>query len=275
MQGLRETLGILDDAFLRLRGQAALRVYGDGVAGVDTGTLDMLHDARDQDVLTVADRIDLELGTTDVLIDEDRVLLCDLVDLADVLVDILIADRDTHAGTTEYVGRTYQYRVAQHMGRFLRFLCRKYGLTCGTLATGLLENLIETLTVLCGIDVVLLGSEDRYTHLLEGIGQLDSGLSTELNDRSVRLLHIYNVPYIFRCQRLEVELIRDIEVRGNGLRVIVDDDGLIALTLELPCTVYRAEIELDTLADTDRAGAEDEYLLFLVRIAEGTGRLVL
>ena len=161
------------------------------------------------------------------------------------------------------------------MGRFLRFLCRKYGLTCGTLAAGFLKNLVETLTVLCGVDVVLLGSEDRNAHLLEGIGQLDGGLSTELNDRSVRLLHIYNVPYIFRCQRLEVELIRDIEVRGNSLRVVVDDDGLIALTLELPCTVYRAEVELDTLADTDRAGAEDEYLLFLVRIAEGTGRLVL
>ena len=161
------------------------------------------------------------------------------------------------------------------MGRFLRFLCRKYGLTCGTLAAGLLEDLVETLTVLCGVDVILLCSEDRYTHLLEGIGQLDGGLSTELNDRSVRLLHIYNVPYIFRCQRLEVELIRDIEVCGNGLRVVVDDDGLVALALELPCTVYGAEIELDTLADTDRAGTEDEHLLFLIRITECTGRLVL
>ena len=39
--------------------------------------------------------------------------------------------------------------------------------------------------------------------------------------------------------------------------------------------MYGAEIELDTLTDTDRAGTEDEHLLFLVRVAEGTGRLVL
>ena len=39
--------------------------------------------------------------------------------------------------------------------------------------------------------------------------------------------------------------------------------------------MHGAEIELDTLTDTDRAGTEDEYLLFLVRITECTRRLVL
>ena len=35
---------------------------------MDTGTLDMLHDTRDQDIGTVADRIDLDLLTHDILI---------------------------------------------------------------------------------------------------------------------------------------------------------------------------------------------------------------
>ena len=37
------------------------RIYGDTVSGMDTGALDMLHDTRDQDILSVADRVNLDL----------------------------------------------------------------------------------------------------------------------------------------------------------------------------------------------------------------------
>ena len=39
------------------------RVYRDTVSGVDTGSLDMLHDTGDQDIGTVAYGIDLDLLT--------------------------------------------------------------------------------------------------------------------------------------------------------------------------------------------------------------------
>ena len=50
------------------------RVDRDGVAGVNTGALYVLHDARDEDVLAVADGVDFNLGATEVLIDEHRVI---------------------------------------------------------------------------------------------------------------------------------------------------------------------------------------------------------
>ena len=63
-----ELLCVFHDRLLVVLGDALRRIYGDTVAGMDTGTLDMLHDTRDQNIGTVADRIDLDLLTHDILI---------------------------------------------------------------------------------------------------------------------------------------------------------------------------------------------------------------
>ena len=39
---------------------------------MDAGPLDVFENARDQDVLTVADRIDIELTAEQILVDQDR-----------------------------------------------------------------------------------------------------------------------------------------------------------------------------------------------------------
>ena len=41
---------------------------------MDAGALDVLHDAGDQDLLAVADRVDFDLLAHQVLVDQDRVL---------------------------------------------------------------------------------------------------------------------------------------------------------------------------------------------------------
>ena len=53
------------------------RIYGDTVSGVDTGTLDMLHDTRDQDIGSVTHGVNLDLFSLQVFINEDRVILRD------------------------------------------------------------------------------------------------------------------------------------------------------------------------------------------------------
>ena len=79
---------------------------------MDAGTLDVLHDTRDQDVFAVAYSIDLDLLADDVFIYQDRMILCDLVDDTDELVDIVVVDADLHTLSAKYVGRSYQNRVA-------------------------------------------------------------------------------------------------------------------------------------------------------------------
>ena len=59
------------------------RIYGNTVSGVDACTLDVLHDTRNQNVLAVAYCIDLDFFAHQVFINQDRMLLCDLVDDSD------------------------------------------------------------------------------------------------------------------------------------------------------------------------------------------------
>ena len=74
---------------------------------MDTGTLNMLHDTRDQDIRSVTDSIYLDLLAHNVLIYQDRMLLGDLVDDTDKFVNIFIADSNLHALSPQYIGRTY------------------------------------------------------------------------------------------------------------------------------------------------------------------------
>ena len=63
------------------------------VAGVDAGFLDVLHDAADEDVLAVAEAVDVDLdGAAQVAVEQQRVVGEDRVDLAGLVVGV------AHAG---------------------------------------------------------------------------------------------------------------------------------------------------------------------------------
>ena len=82
-----------------------------------------------------------------------------------------------------------------------------------------------------------------------------------MNHCPIRLFDVHDALHILRCQRLEIQLIRNIEVGTYRLRIIIYNNRLIALFAERPGAVNRTEVKLDPLADTDRAGTEDKHLL--------------
>ena len=116
----------------------------------------------------------------------------------------------------------------------------------------LFKNLVKKLSVLGSVNVLGTCSENRNSHLHKALGELNRRLSTELDNRSVRLLKLNDILNILRCKRLKVKLVRNIEVRTYSLRVVIYNDCLIAFLLECPCTVNRAVIKFDTLTDSDR-----------------------
>ena len=93
----RQLLGVGNDGLYISFGNIVSRIYGDGVAGVNAGSLNMLHDSRNQNILAVADGIHLQLLAHDVLIHQDGMLLGNLIDDADELVNVLIVDGNLHA----------------------------------------------------------------------------------------------------------------------------------------------------------------------------------
>ena len=132
---------------------------------MDSGTLDMLHDTRDENVGSIAHGIDLNLLTLQVFINKDRMILCNTVDNSDELLDLLIVEGNLHTLSTKYVGRTNQYRITKTVGNFLCLLRGKYSSTGSSRDMGLLKNLIKKLTILGSIDILCLGTKNLNAHL--------------------------------------------------------------------------------------------------------------
>ncbi len=69
---------------------------------------------------------------------------------------------------------------------------------------------------------------------VQRLGEVDRRLPAELHDHAVRLLVLDDVEHVLDRQRLEVEPVGGVEVGGDGLRVVVDDDRLVARLPQRP-----------------------------------------
>ena len=221
----------------------------------------MLHDTRNQDILAIAHGIYLNLLTLEIFIDQNRMLLCNLVDDSDILFHILIVDGNLHTLSAQYIGRTNQNRITELVCCFLCLLCGKYGMSLWTRNLAFLQNTVKQLSVLCRIYIFCGSSENLHAHLNQSFCQFDCSLTTELYDCTIRFLDIYNVFHIFWCQRLKIQLIGNIKVCTYSLRVVIDDDCLISLFCKCPGTMYGTEVKLDTLSDTDWSGTKNKDFL--------------
>ncbi len=131
--------------------------------------------------------------------------------------------------------------------------------------TELVHELREALAILGPVDGVRAGADDRDPCLLQAHGKGERSLAPELHDHPVGLLPVHDCKDILPGERLEVQLVGGVVVRGDGLGIRVDHDRLEARLAQRECRVHAAVVELDPLADAVRAAAEDHDLLFLRR----------
>jgi hypothetical protein len=85
---------------------------------------------------------------------------------------------------------------------------------------------------------------------------------------------VYHLHDIFEGQRLEIEPVCGVVVRGHGLRVTVDHHRLVAATVVIRGGakrhrgVHAGVVELDALADPVRPGTQDDHLGSLALFAD-------
>ena len=259
MQRLGKSPGIFLNGFLHACANALCRIYRDTVSGMDTRSLDMLHDTWNQNVSSITYRIYFDLFSHQVFIHQNRMILCNTVNNSDEFIYVFIVNRNLHTLAAQYIRRSYQHRISQFIGCFLCFFCGKYCMSLWSWNLAFFQNLIKQFSVFCRIYILCRGSQNRYPHLHETLCQLNRSLSTELYYRSIRFFNVYNIFHIFRCQRFEIQLIRNVKVGADCLRIVVDNDGLIIFLCKCPGTMYRAEVKFDTLTDTDWTGTKYQY----------------
>ena len=79
--------------------------------------------------------------------------------------------------------------------------------------------------------------------------------------RSGRLFGAQDLQHVFGRQRFEIEPVRRIVIRRDGLRIAVDHDGFVACITQGKCGMAAAIVELDALANAVRTAAEDDDFL--------------
>ena len=232
-------------------------------------TLDVLHDAGDEHIHAVRNGVHFELGAHEVLIAEHGVF--DVLGEDDVHIagDVVLREGDRHVLPADDVRRAQEHGIAERFRRLDRLLLRHDREALGTGDIELFEKFVEALAILCPVDAVGARAEDGHARLIEIAAQLDGGLPAEGDDDAVGLFDVDDVLHVLGGQRLEVKPVCRVEVGGDRLGVVVDDDDLVAELLERPHAVDGGVVELDALPDADGARADDDDALFLALVDKG------
>ena len=86
----------------------------------------------------------------------------------------------------------------------------------------------KALAVLGEVDCAEGCAENRVAVVLQRSCELERSLSAELDDDAERSLTRADLEHLLLSERLEVEAIRRVVVRGDGLGIAVDHHGLEA-----------------------------------------------
>ena len=97
------------------------------------------------------------------------------------------------------------------------------------------EQLAETLAVFGQVDGLGRGADDGHAGGAQALGQVERGLAAELDDHADLCAGLGFVvvdgEHVFERKRLKVKAVAGVVVGGDGLRVAVDHDGLVAVFL--------------------------------------------
>src|SRR5271166_69579 len=250
--------------FARLRAQLILDLlrqagWGQGAAripGVDPRLLDMLHDAADQHVLPVTDRVDVDLDReVEKAVEQHRTVVRYLDRIDHVLAQIVFVENDFHRAAAEHVAGAHHQResdVAREQHRLL------LGARAGIGRLLELERryqLLKPLAVFGDIDAVGGGTDDRTARGRDRARELQGSLATELHDHAFRLFLVDDFHDVFERQRFEIEPVGGVVVSRYGLGIAIDHDRLEAVLAQRHGRVHATVVELDTLTYSIRTSS--------------------
>ena len=222
---------------------------------------DVLHDARDQGLLAVADGIDFRLDPFEVFVYEDRLAGGDFDSIGHVADEVAGILDDLHGAASEDVAWPNEDGVADELRRRQCMLDGIHRRSGRLRYAKPLEKLFEARTVFGDVDRLRTRAEDRLVCARQRPGEVDRRLAAELDNRRraatvVRLVR-EEVPDGLFVEWFEVEAVAGVEVRGHGLGVRVGHDGGNPRFLERPGGVNCRVVELDALADANGPAAQN------------------
>ena len=255
------------DFILHGGGQGARRQGTGAVTGMDTGKLNMFHNAADHDLLTVAQRVHINLGgVVQEFIDQNRSLRGHGHGLAHIASQARLVIHQFHGPAAQDIGGTDQHRIGDGLGNGHGFLNRP-GRAVGRLPEAkLFEQQLEPFAVLGPVNGIRRRAQNRHPGLFKRHGQLERRLPAELDNDAIRLFTPHDTQHIFQRQRLKIQLVGRVIIRTDGLGVTVHHNGFKAVFFERKGRVHAAIVELNALADPIRPATQNDHLLAVGRL---------
>ena len=216
------------------------------------GALNVLHDAGDEHVRTVGDDVHLQLRAHHVFIHEHGVVDALREDALHIRCDLVIVVDNLHVLAADDVRRAQQHGVAERLRGVQRLGQRLHAHALRARDVKLLEQGIKPLAVLGDVNALGRGAEDADAVAVERLRERDGGLAAEGDYDADGLLHVDDLQHVLSRERLEIQPVGGVVVRGDGLGVVVDDDDVVAHGLERPHAVDGRIVKLDALPDADR-----------------------
>ena len=228
---------------------------------MNAGALHQLHNAREEHLLSVADGVHLHLLAHDIAVNEHRALLVDLHGIAQIPPQHFFIGYDLHGPAAQDEAGPHQHGIAnalrcRHTGFNVRHgLALRVGNVQGA------DEGIEGIPVLRLFNGGAVRADDVHPPVRKALGQIHRRLAAQRDDDPQGLLQMDDIHHVFRSQWLKIQLVRSGIVCGDGFRVVVDDNGLVARAADGPQGMDGGIVELHALANADGAGAQDDDLL--------------
>ncbi len=248
------------------------RQHAGAVARVNAGFLDVLHDAGDQHVLAVAERVDIDFdGVFEEAVDQHGAVLREGDGFAHVAAHAVFVVDDHHGAAAEHVAGAHQHRIADALRDLDGFVGAGRRAVCGRGNLQVVEQFAEELAVFGEIDVLGIGADDRHAEPLQRQRESERRLPAELHDHAVGLFGVDDVQHVFERERLEVEAVAGVVIGRDGLGIAVDHDRFDVFVLQRERRVAAAVIELDSLADAVGSAAQNHDLFAIVGVGFAGG----
>ena len=249
-------------------GQGLGGCHDHGVTGVDADRVKVLHVADGDDVaLVVAHDLVLDLFPA-----RNALFHQDLMDggkteaVGADLNELCLVLADAAAGAAHGKGRAHDDRVADAVGTVQCVLQRLHHLRGDDGLVQLFHGLLEQLAVLGTVDGLGIAGQQtdagavQITGACQLHGQVQTHLAAEVGQHGVRLFDVQNALHDFQRHGLDIHMVGHIRVGHDGCGVGVQQNGLDALCLQGTAGLRAGVIELRSLTNDDRAGANDQHL---------------
>ena len=181
---------------------------------MNTGLLNVLHDAADDHICAVADGINIDFnGSVEEVVQQYRAVVGDQYRTAHIAHQLVFTENNFHGSAAQHIRWPNHQRVTNLAGRNDTLFKTPNSGVFRLLEAQALNHLLKTLTIFRPVNRIRAGSDNRYAGSFQAPSQFQRCLATVLNNHAFWLLDVDDFKHVLERNRLKVQPIRGIVIR--------------------------------------------------------------